>query len=120
MRLALLAHQQNIRIEAAASLPPRDRTTRSLKAVNYCTDEWNRAYELAKSKGLPANKAVRMAAMAYKLAMPKMESLPAIHAAIAAIAHGITLEVFDGRDASQLLYAAQVAMTVLKQKGAKK
>jgi len=120
MRLALLAHQQNIRIEAAASLPPRDRTTRSVKAVNHCADEWNRAYELAKSKGLPATKAVRMAAMAYKLAMPKMESLPAIHAAIAAIAHGITLEVFDGRDASQLLYAAQVALTVLRQKGAKK
>jgi len=120
MACPIAAADWYVLIEAAASLPPRDRTTRSLKAVNYCTDEWNRAYELAKSKGLPATKAVRMAAMAYKLAMPKMESLPAIHAAIAAIAHGITLEVFDGRDASQLLYAAQVALTVLRQKGAKK
>lgn len=33
---------------------------------------------------------------------------------------GIALEVFDGRDGSQLLYAAQVAMSTLKAKGAKK
>jgi hypothetical protein len=45
-----------------------------------------------------------------------MDSLPAIRAAIACIAQGITLEVFDGRDGSQLLYAAQVAMTTLKPK----
>ena len=61
-----------------------------------------------------------MAQVAYKLAMPKMESLPSIRAYIAAIAQGIQLEVFDGRDGSQLLYAAQVALGTLKQKGAKK
>jgi hypothetical protein len=32
---------------------------------------------------------------------------------------GIQLEVFDGRDGSQLLYAAQVALSVLKQKDTK-
>ena len=37
-----------------------------------------------------------------------------------AIAQGIALEVFDGRDGSQLLYAAQVAMSTLKAKGKKK
>jgi len=61
-----------------------------------------------------------MAAVAYKLAMPRMESLSAIRAAIACIAQGIALEVFDGRDGSQLLYAAQVAMSTLKAKGGKK
>jgi hypothetical protein len=49
-----------------------------------------------------------------------MDSLPTIRAYISAIAQGIQLEVFDGRDGSQLLYAAQVALSVLKQKGAKK
>ena len=58
--------------------------------------------------------------VAYKLAMPRMESLNAIRAAIACIAQGIALEVFDGRDGSQLLYAAQVAMSTLKAKGGKK
>jgi hypothetical protein len=61
-----------------------------------------------------------MACVAYKLAFPKMDSLPTIRAAISCIGQGITLEVFDGRDKSQLLYAAQVALSVLKQKGEKK
>lgn len=123
MRLALIAHGNPASalpyIEANAA-PPRDRTSRSEKALTYCQAEWSRAYDLAKAKGLPAPKAMRMASVAYKLAMPKMDSLPAIRAAIACIAQGITLEVFDGRDGSQLLYAAQVALSVLHPKGAKK
>jgi hypothetical protein len=120
MRLALIAHHQTVALEAAGATPPRDRTSRSNKALEHCKDEWTHAYELAQAKGLTANKALRMASVAYKLAMPKMDSLPTIRAAIACIAQGITLEVFDGRDGSQLLYAAQVALSVLNQKGAKK
>jgi hypothetical protein len=123
MRLAILAHTRAASalpyIDAAAA-PPRDRTSRTDKALEHCKAEWTRAYELAQSKGLPAPKAIRMASVAYKLAMPKMDSLPAIRAYVSAIAQGITLEVFDGRDGSQLLYAAQVALTVLKQKGGRK
>ncbi len=118
MRLALIAHRQTVDLEANA--PPRDRTSRTDKALNHCKEEWTRAYELAQSKGLTASKAIRMASVAYKLAMPKMDSLPTIRAAISCIAQGITLEVFDGRDGSQLLYAAQVALTVLRQKGEKR
>ena len=112
MRLALIGYQQ-VSIDAQAD-PPRDRTTRGLKAANHCRDEWQRAYDLAKSKGLPAPKALRMASVAYKLAMPEMDTLPAIRAAITCIAQGIRLEVFDGRDGSQLLYAAQVALSMLR------
>ena len=90
------------------------------QALDNCKSEWTRAYEIAVSKGLPATKAIRMASVAYKLAMPKMDSLPAIRATISCIAQGITLEVFDGRDGSQLLYAAQVALSVSNVKGAKK
>jgi hypothetical protein len=102
----------HVRLTAAAA-PPRDRTTRGLKAAEHCRAEWQRAYELAKSKGFDASKALRMASVAYKLAMPNMDTLPAIRAAITCIAQGIRLEVFNGRDGSQLLYAAQVAMTLL-------
>ncbi len=56
-----------------------------------------------------------MASVAYKLAMPKMDTITSIRAAIACIANGVALEVFDGRDGSQLLYAAQVALTVYHQ-----
>jgi hypothetical protein len=119
MRLALIAHPQTVAIDAGAC-PPRDRTSRTDKALTECRNAWSGAYAQAQEKGLPAAKALRMAQVAYKLAMPKMDTLPAIRAAIAAIAQGIQLEVFDGRDGSQLLYAAQVALSVLKVKGAKK
>lgn len=120
MKLALLAHPQPGAVTIQAVAPPRDRTSRTTKALEHCKAEWTRAYELTKAKGLAAPKAARMASMAYKLAMPKMDNLPAIRAAIACIAQGITLEVFDGRDGSQLLYAAQVALSVLNKKGATK
>ncbi len=121
MRSALLAHHHTTThtIHAAAE-PPRDRTSRTDKALAHCKDEWTNAYKLAQDKGQPTTKAIRMAAVAYKLAMPKMDSLPTIRAAISCIAQGIALEVFDGRDGSQLLYAAQVALSLLKQKDAKK
>jgi hypothetical protein len=120
MRTALLAiAPRGLALEAAAG-PPRDRTPRSTKAIDHCKAEWQNAYDLAQSKGLAPAKALRMASVACKLAMPKMDNLPAIRAAIACVAQGITLEVFDGRDGSQLLYAAQVAMSTLKAKGAKR
>lgn len=115
MRTALMNCQPVLSLAAAAA-PPRDRTSRTEKAVERCRSEWQTAYGLAKAKGYTAGRALRMASVAYKLAMPKMDSLPAIKAAIACIAQGIALEVFDGRDGSQLLYAAQVALTVFNQK----
>jgi hypothetical protein len=62
MRLALLAYPQPLALEAAAA-PPRDRTSRTDKALEHCKAEWSRAYELAQSKGLPAPKAIRMASL---------------------------------------------------------
>jgi hypothetical protein len=118
MSLAILSTYRRA-FDLQANAPPRDRTTRMQKALDHCRDEWSRAYAIAQEKGHPATKALRMANVAYKLAMPKMDSLPAIRAAIACIAQGITLEVFTGRDGSQLLYAAQVALSVLHQKGKK-
>jgi hypothetical protein len=122
MRLPLIAQRTGyFSMEAGAAklctnTPPRDRTSRGAKAVQICQHEWQQAYDLAQEKGLNAARSLRFATVAYKLAMPVMDSLPSIRAAIACIAHGITLEVFDGRDGSQLLYAAQVALSVLHRK----
>jgi hypothetical protein len=99
-----------------ASAPPRDRTSRTQRALDECKAAWEQAHKTATAKGLPATRALRMAQVAYKLALPKLDGLPAIKAHIAAVAQGVALEVFTGRDASQLLYAAQVALT-LCQKG---
>jgi hypothetical protein len=53
--------------------------------------------------------------MAYKLYMPALSDKASIQAYIACVAHGINLGVFTGRDASQMLYAAQVALQLVKQ-----
>ena len=102
--------------------PRRHATTQAAveKSMNECKDRWCTAYTVAQNKGLSAQKALRMASVAYKLAMPKMDSKPSIRAAIACIAQGIQLEVFDGRDGSQLLYAAQVALSTLTERKRKK
>jgi hypothetical protein len=116
MRTCLLL-RPTIRASAA---PPRDNTSRIDRALYECKDRWTTAYTVAQNKGLSAQKAMRMASVAYKLAMPKMDTKPGIRAAIACIAQGIQLEVFDGRDGSQLLYAAQVALSTLTERKRKK
>ena len=103
----------------AHAAPPGDNTSRS-KSINECKDRWSTAYTVAQNKGFTAQKALRMASVAYKLAMPRMDTKPGIRAAIACIAQGIQLEVFDGRDGSQLLYAAQVALSTLTERKRKK
>ena len=103
-----------------AVMPPRDRTPATERAMEACKHAWQEAHDQAVERGLPAAKALRHAQVAFKLAMPKMDSLPSIKAAIACVALGIALEVFDGRDGSQLLYAAQVALSLHQKKGGKK
>ena len=119
-----IQHAGSVRVfqlaAAAGQAPPRDRTPVTIRAMDHCKDEWQRAFDVAIEKGQPAAKALRMAAVAYKLAMPKMRDLPTIRAYISCIAQGIQLEVFEGRDGSQLLYAAQVALALHQRKGAKK
>ena len=111
-RLAIMEWNRPVALQAAA--PPRDRTTRIKKGLDGCREAWQQAFDQAIEQGKTTAQAVRIAAVAYKLAMPPLDSLPAIRAHIATVAQGIQLEVFTGRDGSQLLYAAQVAMALTK------
>jgi hypothetical protein len=117
MRLSLIPQAARLRLEANAA--PIDRTPRIEKSLAHCKAEWQRAYDLAQAHGKPAARCVRIAAVAYKLAMPNMTTANAVKAAIACVAQGINLEVFDGREGSQLLYAAQVALTLHRKAGGK-
>lgn len=119
MRAALVLHRQSLDT-IHAQQAPRDRTPRSVKAMQACKEAWSQAFDTAKEKGHAQSKALRMACVAYKLAMPAMDTLQGIRAAIACIAQGIQLEVFDGRDGSQLLYAAQVALATVNKKAGTK
>ncbi len=62
---------------------------------------------------------VRAAAvMAYKLNMPEMDTLEGVRQYVNAVANGVCLGIFNGKEASSLLYAAQVAMSSLNRKAA--
>ncbi len=54
------------------------------------------------------------ACIMYRLALPALDTYEDIHAYIACIAQGVALGIFSGRDGSQLLYAAQVALSVVQ------
>lgn len=101
-------------------LPTRDRTSRAARAAAQCESAWSNAYDEALKNDLSKREALRMAAVAYKLQIPKMDTLASTKCAFACIAQGIALEVFEGAEGSQLLYAAQVASTLHTRKGAKK
>ena len=98
----------------------RERTSVVARDIDHCVAAWSGAYQQALEYQFPEDKALRMAAVAYKLKIPKMVNVSSVKSAFACIAHGISLEVFDGNQASQLLYSVQVATRLYSQKGAKK
>lgn len=58
----------------------------------------------------PINTSEEGKKLSYKLALPGLGSVPEIKAFIGHVAQGIALGIFTGREGSQLLYAAQVAL----------
>lgn len=50
---------------------------------------------------------------AYRATMPIMNSNATVRAFVAAVAQGVLLGVFNGAEASKLLYAAQVALAAI-------
>ncbi len=103
-----------------APASPAHRIPRVRRAVEACTQAWSSAYAQALESNFPQDQALRMAAVAYKLQIPKMDGFLSIKSAFACITHGIALEVFEGNQGSQLLYAAQVAASIYYRKGGKK
>ncbi len=55
--------------------------------------------------------------MGYRLAMPPLTGSRNVQDFIACVTHGMLLDVFDGKEATQLLHAAQVAHTARRAKG---
>jgi hypothetical protein len=52
---------------------------------------------------------------AYKAQLPAMADRESIRAFIACVAHGIAISALEGQQASKMLYAAQVAMSLNKE-----
>lgn len=94
-----------------------DKPLSTASALALCRNAYMRCYKQRTKNGSHPVRAKRDAAIAYRLAMPNMTCLEDIRAYIACVAQGIQLEVFNGRDGSQLLYAGQVALSLYRQKG---
>jgi hypothetical protein len=60
----------------------------------------------------PASFAHLLASSAYRDQVPPIIDRRSIAAYVACVAHGVVLQVFDGKESTQLMYTAQVAMSV--------
>ena len=49
---------------------------------------------------------------AYRARIPPLSGRPAIGPYIACVAHGVALGVFTGKESTQMMYAAQVALSL--------
>lgn len=67
--------------------------------------------ERALSEGGTRREAKLRGEVAFKLALPELDSKEHIQAYIAAVAHGVALGIIDGKAASTMLYAAQIAIS---------
>jgi hypothetical protein len=99
-------------VEAAAAVPPR--SSAAARGVAKCLKAYRTVYNEQKAKGMQPATAHHAGDVAYRLAMPTMENLDSIRVYIACVAQGMNLQVFSGREVSQMLYAAQVALTMVK------
>jgi hypothetical protein len=104
----------------AIPLPPRQpKPKQSRAAIKRCCAAWQRAYDafMEGKQGSSVEKAYakHKAAPAYCEAMPTLAGYESIRDFIACAAHGILIDKIPEKKATQLLYAAQVALSSLKQ-----
>ncbi len=85
--------------------------------VARCTRAWVLFYCEATMKGASDDSARAKARVGYRLAMPPLTGNRNVHDFIACATHGMLFDVFDGKEATQLLHAAQVAHSARRAKG---
>ncbi len=88
-------------------------------AVARCCDAWARAHQAAASSGKSHIGIRTDADQAYCRAMPPLSGLDNISDFIACVTYGIVIGAILGPTATRLLYAAQVAGSILKGKKTK-
>ncbi len=108
-------------IKASGDTPPetlRRLTAAELSnaeaAISNCTRAAERARKSGEESGLSTKEIRYRAVMAYKLAMPRMDTTDGCIEAIACAVNGLMADMLSGQDVSKLLYAAQVAQSLLR------
>jgi hypothetical protein len=80
-----------------------------ISAIARCTAARNKARSDALARSQPRYTADEAGAKAFRSAMPPLLGADNIRDFIACVAHGILINVIENKDATKLLYAAQVA-----------
>lgn len=101
-------------LRAAEDYPP-PRLGTPEEYVRRCMMAMTVAEEKAHQEGLDAVQKRDRLVIQFKLYMPTLDDTPSIKGYIACVAQGIVFGVFTGKEASQMLYAGQVALTLLKE-----
>jgi len=100
---------------SAAPIPENPAITIPVNpAVARCSAQWRRAYQGTIANGESDYTARNNAGFAYRRSMPPLIGQENISSFIACVAHAILIDAIDGRDATRLLYAAQVALAGLR------
>ena len=107
--LAAQSEEQNtIRSLTAAELSNAE------AAIQRCTKAANAALKAAQDSGLSAKECRYRSIMAFKVNIPRMDTNDGCIEATACIVNGYLAGFFDGQEVSKLLYAAQIAQSLLR------
>ena len=87
-------------------------------AIARCYSEWQRVYKKEKAKGQHWVLAANSAGQAYRNVMPPLTGKENIRDFVACVAHGMLIGAIEGKDGTKLLYAAQVALSTIRDKPA--
>jgi hypothetical protein len=100
-------------------LPPSEPVSPVLAAVNRCMAAYKMAYRAAGTMGADRDDRHNAGCDAYRLALPLTQTEIDVQAFINCVTYGIAIGAIDGPEPSQLLYAAQVALSAIKRKPGK-
>ncbi len=100
-------------------LPPAAPISPVSAAVDRCMAAYKQAYRAAGTIGADRDERHDAGCHAYRLVLPRTETQTDIQAFVNCVTHGIAIGAFEGQEPSQLLYAAQVALSAVKQKPGK-
>lgn len=82
--------------------------------VDGCVDAYRVKVQMEMKNGMSPSEAQRSGARAFRAMLPLCDSMRGIQLYIACVTAGIAYGVIGGRDASAMLYAAQVAIAARK------
>jgi hypothetical protein len=99
--------------------PPQLAVSPATTALDRCMAAYNMACRAAGTVGANLEQREIAACRAYRMALPQMETLADIKAFINCITHGLAIGAFEGQESTQLLYAAQVALSAIGRKAGK-